>query len=122
MKKEIAMAFSNGGFEDNYKHLAEDIEWIIFGENLLKGKKSVIKYCEQITQYFRSVNTDFKTYHVIENSTVVVINGKAEFKREKKKVAVINSCDIYEFNSDGKIQNIKSYCINEKSANKTDKN
>ena|SRR5690554_5152821 len=114
MKKNIAVAFSNGEFEENYKHLADDIEWIIFGENQLKGKKSVMKHCEQVTQYFRSVDTDFKMYHVIESSTVIVINGKAEFWREKKKVAVVNSCDIYEFNNDELIQNIKSYCITEK--------
>lgn len=114
MKKEIAIAFSNGQFEKNYQYLADDIEWNIFGENLLHGKDSVIKHCEQVAQYFRSVNTDFKTYHVIEDSTVIVINGKAEFRRDKKKVAVVNSCDIYEFNKQGQIQNIKSYCITQK--------
>lgn len=114
MKKDIAIAFSNGRFEENYKHLADEIEWNIFGENLLKGKKSVIDHCEQVSQYFQSVNTDFITYHVIENSAVVAINGIAEFKREEKKIAIVNSCDIYEFNSDGQIQNIKSYCITDK--------
>jgi hypothetical protein len=114
MKKETAIAFSNSQFGENYTYLADDIEWDIFGENLLHGKKSVIKHCEQVVQYFRTVETNFETYHVIENSTVIVINGKAEFRREQKKVAVVNSCDIYEFNSNGQIQNIKSYCITEK--------
>lgn len=101
MKKDIAIAFSNGKFEENYKYLADDIEWNIFGENLLHGKESVIKHCEQVAQYFQSVNTDFETYHVIEDLTVIAINGKAEFRREKKKIAVVNSCDIYEFNDNG---------------------
>lgn len=114
MKKEIAIAFSNGQFKENYKCLADNIEWNIFGENLLSGKDSVIKYCEQVAQYFQTVNTDFEIHNVIENSDIIAINGKAEFSRDGKKVAIVNSCDIYEFNEQGQIHNIKSYCITEK--------
>lgn len=113
MNKEIAIAFSNGQFKQNYKFLADDIEWNIFGENLLQGKDSVIKHCNQVTDYFRSVSTDFETYHIIVSSDHIAISGKAKFRREKNKVTVINSCDIYEFNKHGQIQNIKSYCIRE---------
>lgn len=114
MNKEIAKAFSNGEFEQNYKHLAEDIEWSIFGENLLHAKDSVIKHCDQVARYFQSVSTHFDTYTVFENSSSIAVNGKAVFRRGQEEVATVNSCDIYEFNEKGQIQNIKSYCITEK--------
>src|SRR5690554_1634696 len=110
MKKEIAVAFSNGQFDRCYQYLAEDIEWIIFGENQFRGKDYVIKHCEKVAQYFQSVETHFETFHVIENGTVIGINGKAEFRSEQKKIPVVNSCDIFEFDVKGLIKSIKSYC------------
>jgi len=114
MKKEIASTFSIGQFRENYNFFADDIEWNIYGENILSGKDAVMSHCEKITQYFQSVKTDFETFSVIENHDKIAINGKAVFRKEEKKIAVIHSCDIYEFNDQEQIQNIKSYCITEK--------
>jgi hypothetical protein len=36
------------------------------------------------------------------------------FIRDGKTVAEVNACDVYEFDENGLITSIKSYCINEK--------
>ena len=111
--KQIAELFSAGQFEDTYPYLSENIEWNVFGEKMLQGKNAVIEDCNRTAQYFRSVTTDFRTYNVIEEANCIAIHGIAEFIRDGKTVALVNACDIYEFDDSGILQKIYSYCINE---------
>lgn len=111
--KQIAELFSAGQFEETYPYLSENIEWNVFGEKMLKGKKAVIEDCNRTAQYFKSVTTDFRTYNVIEEASRIAIHGRAEFIRDGKTVAIVNACDVYEFDGSGILQKIYSYCINE---------
>ena len=111
--KQIAELFSAGQFEDSYPYLSENIEWNVFGEKMLQGKKAVIEDCNRTAQYFKSVTTDFRTYNVIEEANRTAIHGRAEFIRDGKTVAIVNACDVYEFDDSGILQKIYSYCINE---------
>ncbi|MBK8982025.1 MAG: nuclear transport factor 2 family protein [Ignavibacteria bacterium] len=110
--KEIALAFSNGKFESVYSGLSEDIIWNIAGERTLSGKDEVTEYCNSVAEYFKSVTTDFKTYNVIVSDDKVAVNGKAEFIRDGKKISVVESCDVYEFDKEGMLHSVTSYCIN----------
>lgn len=112
--QQIAKNFSGGQFDATYPSLAEDVEWHIFGERTLLGKKAVVEFCEQVATYFKSVTTDFKTYLLLEEANKIAINGSARFIRDGETIAVINSCDVYEFSTSGSIQKIYSYCIYDK--------
>lgn len=112
--KQIAEDFSNGKYELAYNKLAENVEWHVFGERVLRGKKTVIENCEQTTSYFKTVTTDFKTYNIIEEANRVAINGRAAFIRNGKTLSIVNACDVYEFDKAGYLLKICSYCISEK--------
>ncbi len=113
-QKEIAESFSNGKFEVAFPYLSENITWNVIGENIFNGKEKVVANCNQIANYFQTVNTTFKTNNVIEDNNLVVISGTAEFSRDNKRIAFVSACDVYEFNDDDELEKITSYCIPEK--------
>lgn len=117
-KKEIAVFFSNGNFETTFPYLSESIVWHIVGENTFKGKPEVVANCKQTVEYFKSVQTEFKTDDVIEANDKVVVRGSAEFIRDGKRLNFISACDVYEFNNDNKLESILSYCIPTKNETK----
>ena len=113
-KEAIAKAFSAGEFEKTYDFIADDAVWIVVEENSFEGKQAIIENCEKVSAYFKTVTTDFKTFHVIADGNKVVVNGTAEFLRNNKRVSFVSACDIYTFNAEGKVQQINSYCIQRK--------
>jgi ketosteroid isomerase-like protein len=108
---EIALAFSNGHFDKVYPHLSEKVVWQVIEENDFHGKQEVITRCDQVSQYFASVHTDFQTHNIIAAKNKVVINGTAEFTRDGRRLSFISTCDVYEFNDRHQIEKITSYCI-----------
>ncbi|MCK0148174.1 nuclear transport factor 2 family protein [Arenibacter sp. F26102] len=111
LKKEIAELFSNGKFEKVISHLSDGIVWNVVGENTYTGKKAVSENCQQTAEYFKSVQTDFKTDEVIVSENKVIVIGTAEFKRDGKSLNFISACDVYDFNDKNEIEKISSYCI-----------
>jgi len=112
-KKEIAESFSNGNFQLTFPYMSENIIWNVVGENLFKGKNEVINNCQQTAEYFESVETNFKTEDSIVADNKVIIRGTGEFLRNGKRVNLITACDVYEFNINGELEKISSYCIPE---------
>ncbi len=111
---EIAKAFSIGEFEKTYPFISDHAAWAVIEENRFIGKQAIINNCEQVGNYFKSVQTNFKTLHVISEGNKIVINGTAEFLRENKRISFVSACDIYEFNDNNEIEIITSYCIQSK--------
>ena len=112
-QKEIAESFSNGLFELTFPYLSENIIWNVVGENVFKGKAEVVDNCRQTSEYFKSVETNFKTDDIIVTENKVVIRGTGEFLRSGKRVNLITACDVYEFNNENELEKISSYCIPE---------
>jgi hypothetical protein len=110
-KTEITKAFSNGEFDKTKNFISDTAVWTIVEEDTFKGKQAIIDNCEQVSSYFKSVTTDFKTLNIIAEGNKVVINGTAEFLRNNQRVSFITACDVYEFDDNNQIQNITSYCI-----------
>ena len=110
---EIAEAFSNGNFELTYPYLSESVIWNVVGDSLFTGKDEVMANCKRTADYFKSVETNFRTEDVIAADNKVVVRGTGEFIRDGKRVNLIPACDVYEFNSDGELEKISSYCIPE---------
>jgi hypothetical protein len=108
---EIARSFSGGKFEEVADKLADSVEWNIYEDSRhLLGKEQVLIFCRQVAAYFASVTTNFEEYGSLADHSKVTIYGHAEFIREGKIVNEVNSSDSYEFNREGKIQKIYSYC------------
>lgn len=112
--EQIALHFSTGQFGKVYAYFSEHINWNIIGENCLQGKKAVMEYCEQVSAYFKTVETDFKTTSIINENNKVAIEGSAEFIKDGQTVAFVWACDVYEFTEDNKLKKINSYCIPKK--------
>ena len=108
---EIAKEFSLGQFQETFPHLTEDIVWTVVGENEFAGKEAVIRNCEQVAAYFRSVTVNFTLLNSIADQNLVAINGTAEFIRDGQRIAFVSSCDLYEFDSRHMLSKITSYCI-----------
>ena len=70
----------------------------------------MLSFCRQVAAYFASVTTDFKEYGSLVDGNKVAVYGHAEFRRDGEIINEVNSSDFYEFNDDGKIQKIYSYC------------
>ncbi|RZK41810.1 MAG: hypothetical protein EOO90_09705 [Pedobacter sp.] len=112
---EIARLFSAGEFNKVTDHLSEKVEFHIYEDNKhFIGKDEVLNFCNGITEYFASIDTDFRESGTVVDQHRVVIFGYAEFKRDGVLVNSVNSCDIYEFNGERKIEKIYSYCNSKK--------
>lgn len=110
-KKEIAHQFSHGEFNSVIGFISENAVWTVVGENLFDGREAIINNCDQVAAYFQSVETKFTTQHVIAEEDKVMVSGTAEFIRDRKTVSFVSACDLYEFNQEGQIEKITSYCI-----------
>lgn len=108
---EVVQLFSGGKFDDVEDYLAENVEWSIYEEKMtLNGKTEVLKFCRSVAEYFKSLTTKFETFGLVADVDKIAIYGRAEFIRESNTVNVVHSCDVYKFDTDGKILKIYSYC------------
>lgn len=113
--KETAKQFSAGNFATVTDKLSEDVEWNMYEDGLrVKTRKEVSLFCKQVSDYFKTVTTKFETYGILEEGNRVSIYGRAEFIRDSVTVNVVQSCDVYEFDKDGMILVIHSYCNSQK--------
>jgi SnoaL-like domain len=112
--KQVAEAFSTGKFEMTYRHLSDNIIWEVVGESYFEGKAKVVENCQAVDSYFKSVTTKFEVKKVIEQQNSVAIEGTAAFIRNGNLISFVQACDVYEFNEEGIIEKITSYCIQKK--------
>jgi hypothetical protein len=107
----VAQLFSGGRFDEAKDRVAEQVEWQIYEEKMqLRGKAEVMDFCRSVAEYFKSITTNFEAYGLVADDTKVAIYGKAEFIRGGQTINTVHSCDIYEFDVDGNISRIYSYC------------
>ncbi|RZM28800.1 MAG: hypothetical protein EOO88_07490 [Pedobacter sp.] len=106
-----ARLFSGGKFHQVAGALSDDVEFHIYEDKKhLIGKSEVLEFCKSIAEYFVSIETDFKECGNVVGDDKVVIYGYGEFKKGGELVNAVHSCDVYEFNDDGMILKIHSYC------------
>ena len=107
----IARLFSCGKFDQVAYRLSDDVEFHIYEDKKhLIGKPEVLEFCKEIAEYFASVETDFNESGSIAGEGKVIIYGYGEFKKDGILVNAVHSCDVYEFNGNGMIAKIHSYC------------
>jgi hypothetical protein len=113
-KSAIATAFSMGAFDQIYDYLSDNARWEVLGENSFENKQAIIKHCNEVAAYFKSVTTHFEVLHVIEEKNKIAVTGTAEFIRNGQRISFVHGCDIYLFTEQGQLQSITSYCIQSK--------
>ena len=113
-KSAIATAFSKGEFDQIYDHLTDNVRWEVLGENSFEDKQAIIKQCNKVAAYFKTVTTHFELLQVIEEKNKIAVTGTAEFIRNGQRISFVHGCDIYLFTEQGKLQSITSYCIQSK--------
>jgi hypothetical protein len=101
-KSAIATAFSKGEFDQIYDHLTDNARWEVLGENSFENKQAIIKQCNEVAAYFKTVTTHFE---------LLQVTGTAEFIRNGERISFVHGCDIYQFTEQGQLQSITSYCI-----------
>ncbi|PST83165.1 hypothetical protein C7T94_11230 [Pedobacter yulinensis] len=118
-KLNTARLFSSGHFADVADRLADDVEFHIFedGKHFV-GKPEVQEFCSGIEAYFASVETNFREHGHLMSENRVAIYGYATFSRDGKLLNAVNSCDVYEFDDQGLIKTIYSYCNGQQQAMK----
>lgn len=110
-KREIAEALSAGDHEKVADKIGENVEWNMYEESdFVRGKAAFIAFAEKVGTYFRPITTKFETTGVIEDENKIAIYGTAAFIREGKLVNFVNSCDVYEFDAEGKVAKVHLYC------------
>src|SRR5690606_8579445 len=104
------MAFSLGEFDSVIESFADGIVWEVVGESLFRGREAVKNNCNLVKAYFESVETSFSVENVLKEGNMVVVIGRGEFYREKILLSTIEASDFYEFDEQGRILKMKSYC------------
>lgn len=104
----IANQFSQGNFASVYVHFSDEIEWNVIGNQIVKGRVSVIDFCTQmLVEMASAVLTNDNS---IETENQIVIEGKCRYFDAEEKESFVSYCDVYLFEN-SKIKRITSYCI-----------
>lgn len=109
--EKIARAFSSHRFELALPHLADDVIWTLVGGETLIGRKAVKKAIERTTADLASVTTEFQRFRTVVGEESVVVDSLARYTDAGGDVSIVASCDLYDFDADGRITEIVSYTV-----------
>jgi len=108
---ELARAFSEHRFTDVLPHLHESVVWASPGGDDVTGPEGVERVCGLTADYLAGVETEFVRFRVIEAGAIVVVESEATYTAADGEVDRVASCDLYEFDADGRIAAITSYNV-----------
>lgn len=109
--EKIARAFSSHRFELALPHLADDIIWTLVGGETLIGRKKVKKAIEKTAADLSAVTTEFQRFRTVVGEESVVVDSLARYTDAGGYVSIVASCDVYDFDGDGRITEIVSYTV-----------
>ena len=109
--EKIARAFSSHRFELALPHLADDVIWSLVGAETLIGRKKVKKAIEKTAADLSSVTTEFQRFRTVVGEESVVVDSLARYTDAGGDVSIVASCDVYDFDGDGRITEIVSYTV-----------
>ena len=100
--------FSKGNFTAVFHAFADDIQWNIIGDKILKGKKDVTDFCTKMQGEMEG--SQLNNINMLHSGAHSVIEGCCNYINTDNQPALVEYCDIYNFEQ-GKIKSITSYCI-----------
>jgi ketosteroid isomerase-like protein len=108
--EEIARAFSSHDFAAATPYLADDVAWILVGEESpIVGKPAVVDLCKRSAADLEQVTTSFLRFRVVVAEDCVIAESLAQYVATDG-TSIVASCDLYDF-SDGLVTEITSYNI-----------
>jgi ketosteroid isomerase-like protein len=109
---EFNTAFDTNNNDDIAKLIAEDFEWHILGDCIIKGKENVLKFFAEHPDM--KVITASKDYIIVDGNRASVA-GKAKCTDKTGKICDMDYCDVYEL-AEGLITKMISYTVSKKKA------
>ncbi|HEX6953876.1 MAG TPA: nuclear transport factor 2 family protein [Agromyces sp.] len=109
--EKIARAFSSHRFELAVPHLADDVIWTLVGGDTLIGRKAVKKAIERTAAHLATVTTEFQRFRTVVGEESVVVDSLARYTDAAGDVTIVASCDLYDFDAEGRITEIVSYTV-----------
>lgn len=111
---KVDAAFSKGDIEGFLSFCADELEWTMVGEKVVKGK-------DPIRKWLASMNAEppkFTVNKVIAEGDYVMAHGDMTMKDKDGKVTPFSYCDIYRFRND-KIVELRSFVVKTEAMSKT---
>jgi uncharacterized protein len=112
MIEKVNTSFAEGNIEGFLDHCTDDVTWTMLGENPVSGKTSIREWMKEMEC---PEPPSFTVDSLISEGDVVVSAGEMTMKNKEGAAEAYSYCDIYRF-SDGKINELKSFVIKNKSA------
>jgi ketosteroid isomerase-like protein len=110
--KEISDHFSKGNFPFCYNYFADNMEWNLVGNEITRGKNSIIEHCNKMT--IEMSTATLRNTNIIGENENIAIEGICSYTDSDNNPAELAYCDVFRFAND-KIVSITSYCIEKKS-------
>lgn len=112
--RAVNAAFENGSVEEVLSLCTPDINWTMVGMGTWSG-------ADTIRANWASMMGDSKPPKIAEDRILVdgdagMCDGIVTTQRKDGSTMTVYYCDTYRFDADGKITEMKSYCIDEKAA------
>lgn len=102
----VNAAFAAGNIEGFLSYCAEDVEWIVAGEDPVKGKDAIRKWMAAMD----GEPPQFEVDDVIAEGDAVAAYGAMTMKDDEEEAVRYAYCDIYRFRN-GKIVELRSFVV-----------
>ena len=102
--------FSIGQFSSVQSNFSKAITWQIVGERQLSGFNQVVKLCQSIAQYFKTVRHQFYIQAIYQSGLYVMIQSKTYFP-DTNLATRIATCEVYAVDALNQLIQIQFYCI-----------
>ena len=110
--QQIAEAFSGHRFTETYEHLADDVRWVLPGQDVLEGKAAVVAACDaSAAEMARLAHTEFTRFVSVGDDRVAAVDAVGRYVGTDGSVSIVSSADVYECWDDGRVQTITSYAV-----------
>lgn len=107
---DIALAFSRHRFDHVIPHFADDIEWDMVGDEVVKGSDAVVRVCTDAADDLSRTTVTYIRNEAVVGEHAVAVDTLAEYRDHDGAVSMVASCDLLSF-TEGKISMIRSYNI-----------
>ena len=107
--EELARAFSGHRFEETFERIAPDATWHLVGQARVEGRDAIVTACRGTSQENAGVETGWLRFVSTGTGDVVAVDAVGRYAGPDG-VAVVSSCDIYEFHG-GVVTAITSYAV-----------
>jgi ketosteroid isomerase-like protein len=108
--RKVNEAFAAGRFDEFLNYCAEDIEWTIVGDRIVKGRENIRQWMNQMGAE-NPEPPQFKDFDpLISDGDYVVSRGEMTMKDKSGKTVPYSYCDIYRFQG-GEIAELRSFVV-----------